>query len=185
MAAFNGNALDALREWLTRGDTVAPATTGPNLGSITVTGTLTDTQLRATAVPVSGTFWQATQPVSGTFWQATQPVSGTFWQATQPVSGTVTASPVLATLTDRSGTITAGGTAQQAMAALATRKYLLLQNISDTAMWFNFTTTAVADSPSLYLPVGASFVMEGSLVSTEAVSIFCVTTGKKWTAKEG
>jgi hypothetical protein len=28
------------------------------------------------AVPVSGTFWQATQPVSGTFWQATQPVSG-------------------------------------------------------------------------------------------------------------
>ena len=26
-------------------------------------------------VPVSGTFWQATQPVSGTFWQATQPVS--------------------------------------------------------------------------------------------------------------
>lgn len=27
------------------------------------------------AVPVTGTFWQATQPVSGTFWQATQPVS--------------------------------------------------------------------------------------------------------------
>jgi hypothetical protein len=29
-----------------------------------VTGPLTDSQLRATAVPVSGTFWQATQPVS-------------------------------------------------------------------------------------------------------------------------
>ena len=40
------------------------------------TDALTNTQLRATAVPVSGTFWQATQPVSGTFWQATQPVSG-------------------------------------------------------------------------------------------------------------
>jgi hypothetical protein len=68
------------------------------------------------SIPVTGTFWQATQPVSGsvavssvggsvavtgTFWQATQPVSGsvsvsnfpatqavtgTFWQATQPVS---------------------------------------------------------------------------------------------------
>ena len=35
-------------------------------GSVAVTGPLTDTQLRATAVPVSGTFWQATQPVSGT-----------------------------------------------------------------------------------------------------------------------
>jgi len=48
------------------------------------------------SIPVTGTFWQATQPVSGAFWQATQPVSiasmpstpvtGTFWQATQPVS---------------------------------------------------------------------------------------------------
>lgn len=80
--------------------------------SLAVTGPLTDAQLRATPVPVSGTFWQATQPVSGTFWQATQPISstqlpaaldglnfkvheqgtvpvtGTFWQATQPVSGT-------------------------------------------------------------------------------------------------
>lgn len=34
--------------------------------SHTVTGPLTNTELRATAVPVSGTFWQATQPVSGT-----------------------------------------------------------------------------------------------------------------------
>lgn len=66
------------------------ATSGASAG-------LTDAQLRATPVPVSGTFWQVTQPVSGTFWQATQPVSiaaavavtGTFWQATQPVSGTV------------------------------------------------------------------------------------------------
>jgi hypothetical protein len=34
------------------------------LASVAVTGPLTDTQLRATALPVSGTFWQATQPVS-------------------------------------------------------------------------------------------------------------------------
>lgn len=54
--------------------------------AVAVSGPLTDEQLRATAVPVSGTFWQTTQPVSGTFWQATQPVSGTFWQAKQPVS---------------------------------------------------------------------------------------------------
>ena len=40
---------------------------------------LTDAQLRATPVAVSGTFWQATQPVSGTFWQATQPVSIASW----------------------------------------------------------------------------------------------------------
>lgn len=76
-----------------------------------VSGPITDTQIRATALPISGTvgvnnfpatqavtgtFFQTTQPVSiaampstpvtGTFFQATQPVSGTFFQATQPVS---------------------------------------------------------------------------------------------------
>lgn len=43
-----------------------------------VTGPLTDTQLRATPVPISGTVTSTpsgTQAVSGTFWQATQPVS--------------------------------------------------------------------------------------------------------------
>lgn len=76
-------------------------------------GGLTNTELRATPVPVSGTVGiSGTVPVSGsvsisgsvavtgTFWQATQPVSiasmpstpvtGTFWQATQPVSGPLT-----------------------------------------------------------------------------------------------
>ena len=33
-------------------------------GSVAVTGPLTDTQLRASAVPVSGTFFQGTQPIS-------------------------------------------------------------------------------------------------------------------------
>ena len=87
-------------------------------GSLAVTGPLTDAQLRATAVAVSGTFWQTTQPVSGavtisgsvavtgTFWQATQPVSiasmpttpvtGTFWQTTQPISGTISISGAVA-----------------------------------------------------------------------------------------
>lgn len=61
---------------------------------LTVSGPLTDVQLRATPVPVSGTFFQATQPVSGTFFQATQPVSGPLTdlqlRATPvPISGTV------------------------------------------------------------------------------------------------
>ena len=51
--------------------------------------TLTDAQLRATAVPVSGTFFQTTQPVSIAT-MPTTPVTGTFWQATQPVSGPLT-----------------------------------------------------------------------------------------------
>lgn len=52
---------------------------------VPVTGPLTDTQLRALAVPVSGTFFQATQPVSG-------PLTDAQLRATPvAVSGTVTA----------------------------------------------------------------------------------------------
>lgn len=72
--------------------------TQPVSGTVTantgLTQPLTDAQLRATAVPVSGTVGvSGTVPVSGTFWQATQPVSGTVgvsnFPATQAVSGTV------------------------------------------------------------------------------------------------
>lgn len=190
------------------------------IATLPVSGPLTDAQLRAVAVPVSGTFWQATQPVSGSVTanagtgpfpisdnagsltvdapvgtpafvrlsDGASPITAlpvTDNAGSLTVDGTVTANPATGALTDRSGTITTGGTAQQAMAANATRKYLLIQNSSDTAMWFNFTTTAVADSPSFYLsPNGGSFVQEGSFVSTEAISIICATTGKKWTAKE-
>lgn len=63
--------------------------------SVAVTGPLTDTELRATPVPVSGTVTANTglsQPLTDTQLRATAvPVSGTFWQATQPVSGTVAA----------------------------------------------------------------------------------------------
>jgi hypothetical protein len=137
MANYNGNALDALREALTIGDTVQPSTGG------------------ALAAGTTSASADYVRPSQGT-------------------------------LTNRSGTITAGDTAQTLMAANADRKYLLIQNISDTVMWFNFTTTAVKDSPSFMLGAnGGTFVMEGSYVSTEAISIICVTTGKKFTAKEG
>lgn len=47
-------------------DTELRATPVPVSGSLTCSGPLTDAQLRAAAVPVSGTFYQTTQPVSGT-----------------------------------------------------------------------------------------------------------------------
>jgi hypothetical protein len=45
-------------------DSQLRATAVPVSGTVTATGPLTDAQLRASAVPVSGTFYQATQPVS-------------------------------------------------------------------------------------------------------------------------
>lgn len=63
-----------------------------------VTGPVTDAQLRASAVPVSGAFFQATQPVSGTFWQATQPVSGTLATKEAGTHWAVNHAPAAATI---------------------------------------------------------------------------------------
>ncbi len=105
-------------------------------------------------------------------------------QTTPGTTNLVAISPTVGTLTDRSGTITLGGTAQTIMASNATRKYLFIQNTSDTTMWCNFTTTAVATQPSFNLSPGAVFVMEGTAVSTELVSCIGATTAKIFTAKE-
>jgi hypothetical protein len=79
---LNTSAL-ALDATLTGGTQQSKITDGTNVATVKAASTLpaaTDKALVVTArdsIPVTGTFWQATQPVSGTFWQATQPVSGT------------------------------------------------------------------------------------------------------------
>lgn len=57
----------------------------PSTGTITVGFDPVDVVQIQGTVPVSGTFWQATQPVSIASMPTTA-VTGTFWQATQPVS---------------------------------------------------------------------------------------------------
>jgi hypothetical protein len=88
-----------------------PVTVGN--ASLAVTGPLTDTQLRASAVNV--TVSNASVPVTGTFWQATQPVSGpltdTQLRATAvPVSGPLTDTQLRATAVPVSGTVAVSGT---------------------------------------------------------------------------
>lgn len=87
-------------------------------------------------------------------------------------------------LTDRSGTITAGGTAQTAAAANLARRYLVLQNVSDTIMWYNFGATAVANQPSFSLPAGARVEWSGQFIPTGAISVIGGTTGRAFTCKE-
>ena len=100
-----------------------PSTQPVSLATVPTHGvTLTSTTVTVSSLPAlaAGTAQigsvtasiSGTVPVSGTFWQATQPVSGTFFQTTQPVSlasTTVTVSSMPAV----SGSVTLGaGTAQ-------------------------------------------------------------------------
>lgn len=139
-----------------------------------VTGPLTDTQLRATPVPVSGTVtatptgtqtvsgsvsvsnFPATQPVSGTFFQVTQPVSGTFFQVTQPISAAALPLP--------------SGAATEASLALLNAK-LLNASLMVTA------TGAAAAAVTLTLPAVVSQTHNICLLEIEAYSTAARTGG--------
>jgi hypothetical protein len=97
----------------------------------------------------------------------------------------VTQVPTRGTLTNRSGSITTGGTSQQLAASNAARLYLFVQNIAGENLWINFGTAAVQDQPSVRLQPGDSFVMEAAFIDNEAVNIIGATTGSKFVAKEG
>src|SRR4051812_46159612 len=62
---------------------------------------------------------------------------------------------------DRSGAIAVANASQQVMATNDGRKYLLVQNISDTDMWINFGVAATTDQPSVKLVANTgSIVMD-------------------------
>jgi hypothetical protein len=93
--------------------------------------------------------------------------------------------PQRGTLTDRSGTVTTGSTAQQVAAANASRSYFFFQNVSTSDLWLNFGTPATASQPSIKIVSGASFTFESRFVSTELISVYGATTTQAFTAKEG
>jgi len=82
----------------------------PVVGSLPVSGPLTDAQLRAAAVPVSGTFWQATQPVSG-------PVTDAQIRAT-PIGVTVSNFPGTQAVSAASLPLPTGAAAESTLSAI-------------------------------------------------------------------
>lgn len=100
---------------------------------------------------------------------------------------TVTTASATGTLTNRSGTIATGGTAQTLAAINATRKYIFIENpcAATESLWINFTTAAVVSQPSIEIPICGSFLMSSSnFVSTELVSVIATTSAHAFIAKE-
>lgn len=263
-----------------------PLTTADLTGGGGATG-LTDAQLRASPVPVSGAFYQATQPVElpnrvaigslaanttdtveinsqgcgvvgvtllgtwtgtvafqGTYKESpssasdwftvqagTRVTSGTISQSTtvngnhyihvagalkirvtKTVAGTgtvnvsLTASndlglvmaftqnynqflaqtaPSTGSLTSVTGTATSASS--QVFAGTSFRKYFLIQNHHATdALWIDFGTAAVAASPSIKVLAGATFTMDGTFASTQAINVIRGGANDiSYTAKQG
>ena len=73
--------------------------------------------------------------------------------------------------TTTSTAVTATSTSTTALAANANRKYLLIRNSENAAIWITFTSAAVAAPPSIKIQGGSSFVQEGNFISTEAITV--------------
>jgi hypothetical protein len=133
-------------------------------------------------IPVTGSFYPATQPVSGTFWQATQPVSGTFWQATQPISGAVSGTGTFTV----SGTVTANaGTGTFAVSAASLP---LPSGASTSAKQPALGTAGTASSDVLTVQGIASMTalkVDGSGITQPISGTLAATQSGTWTVQPG
>lgn len=87
-------------------------------------------------------------------------------------------------LTDRSGTVTAGGTSQQVAAALATRKCFFYQNTSNETQYLNFGAAASAAN-SIEIASKGYWENPPNFCPTGTINMLGATTAKTFTAKEG
>jgi type IV secretory pathway VirJ component len=70
-------------------------------------------------------------------------------------------------------------TSAPALTSSATRQYLLIQNISDTDMYFNFGATATT-SHLLIKAGGAGITFESGFVPTDEVNVICSAASKSY-----
>ena len=116
-----------------------------------------------------------------------QPVAVTDNNGSLTVDGTVTADSNRGNLTAASTqSITTGGTHQQVFASNASRKFLLVQNLSDTDMYLGigFNPSNTTPDGILLSKSGGGIVFESSYIPTQEIRIVCATTGKRFEALE-
>ena len=89
-----------------------------------------------------------------------------------------------ATLVDRSGTVTAGGTSQVVAPANPNRVGFSLQNVSYGDLWISSNGPAVAGQPSHWLPAGSYWEYPLTGVPLTAINVLGATTGQAFTARE-
>lgn len=106
-------------------------------------------------------------------------------------SVTVTSAAATASVTDRSGSITVGGTAQTLAASNSSRKRITVENYSTSSaqnistaesLFISFTGSAVCGggTGTIEIPAGAVFDTGSGPISTQAVSVCGASTNHRW-----
>jgi len=149
---------------------------------VSVSGTVTATQatasnLKAQAQILDSSGNQLTYAATGT---AGTPASDVI--SVQGISGgtPLPIRPRNGAVTVTTGTTSASAnTSAQALASNSSRQYLLIQNISDTDMYFNFG--AAATTSNLFVAKsGSGIVFESGFVPTDAVNVICASASKAY-----
>ena len=84
--------------------------------------------------------------------------------------------------TEGGGALAGASASEVIFAALATRSYLFVQNVSPRDLWIRFGAVATESQPSIKLLPDAAFVMESRIVFTSSVNIIGDTLGQEFTA---
>jgi hypothetical protein len=87
-------------------------------------------------------------------------------------------------LADISGTIAAGGAAQNAAGANAVRRGFSIQNQSSGDLWFSTLAAAVQSQPSIKLSAGAYYETPPGGAGTGAISVIGATTGQAFAGRQ-
>jgi hypothetical protein len=139
-------------------------------------------RLRVTAASGAGTYSYAYSFNPRLTIPTTQ---STIYSGTQAVQGSATGTPLPVRPSNGAATVTAGttsatpSTSAQALASNTSRQYLLIQNISDTDMYFNFGASATT-SHLLVKSGGAGISFESGFVPTDAVNVICASASKSY-----
>lgn len=103
---------------------------------------------------------------------------------TVAVSGPVTVNTASGvTTTDRSGTLTTGGTAQVLAPADAARRGGWIQNNSTGDLWVSEVGTATMGGSALRIPAGVAYEWPSHGIPVTALSIIGATTGQAFSAR--
>lgn len=139
-----------------------------------VTGPLTDTQLRAAVVPISGTVTANTglaQPLTDTQLRAAAvPVSGAFFQATQPISGSVNTYPQQGTTS--TNTDFSSLTSAQLVPAVSNRESLTVYNEGPGTLFINVGGSCSTTSYQVRLFAGDYWEAPAGQLSLQHSGIF-------------
>jgi hypothetical protein len=98
------------------------------------------------------------------------------------MSGTIAGNPF--PVTNRSGTLAAGGVSQVLMPANTARRGYWVQNVSAGLLWVNAFGAAAATQPSIAIPPNGLYECPAGSVPATELQIFGATTGQAFSARE-